>query len=319
MTIAERRKTRLSAFFVVCVACFVLSVAYIILFEFAGSDDSFSLIRLAFMVFFSLVTLFIVGVTLLDAIRATKLVRTGMVTSKDVRSSRGRDADSLAQFVVVLDDSEVTVDENTFTKINVGERIVLTTSRIGNNVLDLEVIDASNRSNRQEITRDVIEPMDPEIRRVAWWTFIKSVTWRILVVGLLAFVPIAALIITIGLSHDLASHNLVLASFKVIQVGLPLFFAFLLLRKPFKIAVDAIRGDVLQEVRLIRDVVTSNRRLVGKTGLMSGWGDVTTYTYVDTGEAFLLCSPLPQPSVGKQVVISRLPLSRVVLGVYTLE
>lgn len=180
MTTAERRKTRLSAFFVFCVALFILGVAYVILFRFnnTGSGDSFEVIPLAFMVFFVIVTLFIVGVNVIDAVLALKMVRTGSVTGKDVRTSRGRNPDSLAQFVVILDDSECTVDGDTFKKINVGETIALTTTRSGKTVLDIRKLDDTVATSDVN-GRDVLEPMDGETRQRAWWLFVKSMIGRL--------------------------------------------------------------------------------------------------------------------------------------------
>lgn len=320
MTIAERRKTRLSAFFVVCIAGFILTVAYFMLFVFAGNnlDDDFGIIKIGFMVFFGLITLSIVGVNVYDAIRATKMVRTGTVTAKDVRSSRGKDADSNAQFVVLIDGTDCTVDELTFKRINVGETITLTTTRSGSSVLDLRVLEDS-RHTTDSMGRDVLEPLDLSDRRAAWWAFVKCFTWRLLAVGLSTFLPIMGVLIARGIDSSLASHPGTPAIYKIALIAVPLVVALLLIKMPWNIMRDIIQGQSLNEVRTIRDVVTSNRRLIGKTGTMSGWGDVTTYSYIDTGEAFLLCSPFPTPEVGKQVVISRLPHSRVVLGVYVLD
>lgn len=320
MTTAERRKTRLSAFFVVCIAVFILTVAYFMLFVFAGSDldDDFGIIKIGFMAFFGLITLFIVGVNIYDAIRATKMVRTGTVTAKDVRSSRGKDADSNAQFVVLIDGTDCTVDELTFKRINVGETITLTTTRSGNSVLDLRVLE-DPRHTADGMGRDVLEPLDPASRRAAWWAFIKCFMWRLVAVGLSTLLPIMGILIALAIDSSLASHPLLLTIYKIAEIALPLVVALLLIKMPWNLMRDIIQGQSLNEVRTIRDVVTSNRRLIGKTGTMSGWGDVTTYSYIDTGEAFLLCSPFPTPVVGKQVVISRLPHSRVVLGVYVLD
>jgi len=178
MTTAERRKTRLSAFFVVCIACFILVVAYFMFFVFAGGslDDDFGIIKIGFMAFFGVITLFIVGVTVYDAIRATKMVRTGTVTAKDVRASRGKDADSNAQFVVLIDGTDCTVDELTFKRINVGETITLTTTRSGSSVLDIRVLEDA-RHTADVMGRDVLEPLEPSTRRAAWWAFVKSLTW----------------------------------------------------------------------------------------------------------------------------------------------
>ncbi len=320
MTTAERRKTRLSAFFVVCIAGFILTVAYFMLFVFAGSglDDDFGIIKLGFMAFFTLITLFIVGVRVLDAVRASKMVCTGVVTAKEIRASRRKNADSLAQFVVILDNSECTVDGDTFKKINVGETIVLTTTRSGNAVLEIRKLDDSLATNDVD-GRDVLEPMDDETRRLAWWLFVKSIAGRLILVGLIAGLPVIGIVVAYTIDPSLLSHPLFTDTYRIVQMAIPLIGALLLLRRPWNIIRDITRGQTLNEVRTIRDVVTSDRRLVGKTGSTSGSKLLTIFTYVNTIDGFYLCKPFPIPVVGNQVVISRLPRTRVLLGVYVLE
>lgn len=320
MTTAERRKTRLSAFFVVCIGAFILCVAYFILFEFMDSntDEGFGVIKLGFMAFFGLITLFIVAVNLFDAIKAEKLIKTGTVTAKEVRTSRGHNAEGLSQYVVMLDDTECTVDAETFTRINVGETISLTTTRSGNTVLEFRTLD-DPKATSDVAGRDVIEPMDDAARRRAWRRLATSLFARIILVGLFAVLPILVIVVAYFINPDLIVLPYFAKTYSIAQFAIPLVAALFLLKKPWQIARDIAAGQSLNQVRTIRDVVTSNRRLVGKTGSMSGWGDVTSFTYVDTVDGFHLCSPFPIPVVGNQVVISRLPRSRVLLGVYVLE